>query len=263
MSPDPPMPLLELFSSIQGEGAHVGEPQVFLRLAGCPLRCRWCDTKESWPFPAAGATARLHLEGRSEELPARVGATEVARLVERLDPGGARPVSVTGGEPLMWPEGLLALRAALPSRRLHLETSGAFSTSLAAVREAFDHLSVDLKLPADLAPPADPGRGFEAAPSGEGAWRRERCAVLPLLEGRDACVKLVVAGEPPLELYAPLLADLAELAPTTPLFLQPVTPTRGIVAPTPRRIERLLAEAEGRGLDTRVVPQLHPLLGVR
>ena len=41
-------PILEVFASYQGEGLFVGEPETFLRLAGCPLRCRYCDTAHSW-----------------------------------------------------------------------------------------------------------------------------------------------------------------------------------------------------------------------
>ncbi|MEM7519198.1 MAG: hypothetical protein AAF368_20015, partial [Planctomycetota bacterium] len=41
-------PVLEVFASIQGVGSFVGEPQVFLRLRGCQLRCRYCDTPGSW-----------------------------------------------------------------------------------------------------------------------------------------------------------------------------------------------------------------------
>ena len=41
-------PVLEVFASIQGEGAYVGEPQVFVRLFGCPFRCRWCDTPDAF-----------------------------------------------------------------------------------------------------------------------------------------------------------------------------------------------------------------------
>ena len=50
-------PLLEVFASVQGEGAYVGEPQVLVRLRGCPLRCRWCDTPGSWGL---GPRARAH-----------------------------------------------------------------------------------------------------------------------------------------------------------------------------------------------------------
>jgi 7-carboxy-7-deazaguanine synthase len=42
------MKVNEIFYSIQGEGFLAGVPSVFIRLAGCPLYCRWCDTKYAW-----------------------------------------------------------------------------------------------------------------------------------------------------------------------------------------------------------------------
>ncbi len=42
------MVINEIFYSLQGEGFLAGVPSVFVRLAGCPLQCRWCDTKYAW-----------------------------------------------------------------------------------------------------------------------------------------------------------------------------------------------------------------------
>ena len=57
-------PLLELFASIQGEGAYLGRAAgASCGSAGCPLRCTWCDTPGSWKL------------GSDDERPARVSAT--------------------------------------------------------------------------------------------------------------------------------------------------------------------------------------------
>src|SRR5688572_9934102 len=98
-------PALALFASILGEGAYVGEPQTFVRLAGCPLRCRWCDTPSSW-----------HVTRAPEP------AAAVAQRVRALDGARPRTVSITGGEPLLWPAFVRELARELAPRRVHLET---------------------------------------------------------------------------------------------------------------------------------------------
>ena len=72
----------EVFFSIQGEGTRAGRPCVFVRLTGCPLRCRWCDT------------AYAFHEGRAREEDELLA--EVARHPCRL-------LLLTGGEPLSQP----------------------------------------------------------------------------------------------------------------------------------------------------------------
>lgn len=95
----------EIFLSLQGEAAQVGWPTVFVRLTGCPLRCRWCDTVYS--FSGGEAIA-------------------VDRLMQQVSEYGVRHVCVTGGEPLAQP-GCLALLQGLCDQAfaVSLETSGA------------------------------------------------------------------------------------------------------------------------------------------
>lgn len=103
----------EIFLSVQGEGVHVGERTVFLRLYGCPLRCAWCDQPEALATSGVG-----HFETMSPE----------AVRDRILHYGPVRRLCLTGGEPLIAPVESLAwllgeLRAA--GWWISVETSGA------------------------------------------------------------------------------------------------------------------------------------------
>lgn len=99
----------EIFLSLQGESTSVGLPTVFVRLTGCPLRCRYCDT--AYAFSGGEPLA----------------ASEILSRVAGLQ---ARHVTVTGGEPLAQP-GCLPLLAQLCDAGycVSLETSGALDVS--------------------------------------------------------------------------------------------------------------------------------------
>jgi 7-carboxy-7-deazaguanine synthase len=97
----------EIFHSLQGEADSVGFRTVFVRLTGCPLRCRYCDTE--YAFHA----------GDWHDL------DSILELVRRFD---ATHVCVTGGEPLAQPNCLVLLeRLCDAGFKVSLETSGAMS----------------------------------------------------------------------------------------------------------------------------------------
>lgn len=266
----PRAPVLEVFASIQGEGAYVGEPQVFLRLRGCPLRCRWCDTPASWTL---GEDARARVAAvrgvRREE--AWVTPFQAACWIAEVEPGGPRTVSVTGGEPLLWPQFVLALKPMLGARRLHLETAGAHPRALSRVLSVCDHVSLDLKLDADLDEPVElDSMRFEAAgdaqreraPRSASEWRDVRAQCLQLVGGRDACGKIVVSGERAALDFAGLLDEVERFAPGLLVIVQPATPMNGVRSPSQELVATVAEMARDRDLAVRVLPQVHRLLGV-
>lgn len=114
----------EIFLSLQGESTRVGLPTVFVRLTGCPLRCRWCDSEHAF---GGGSLKRI------DEIIGSVAAY------------GVRAVCVTGGEPLAQKASLALLSALCDAGfDLSLETSGALDISAVDARVA---RVVDLKAP--------------------------------------------------------------------------------------------------------------------
>src|SRR6202011_2033789 len=84
------MYITEIFNSIQGEGTRAGLPCIFVRLTGCNLRCKWCDT--SYAFHNGTKMSVDEVAARVDELAGRSGG-EVA--------AASRLVELTGGEPLL------------------------------------------------------------------------------------------------------------------------------------------------------------------
>jgi 7-carboxy-7-deazaguanine synthase len=114
----------EIFHSLQGEADSVGFRTVFVRLTGCPLRCRYCDT------------AYAFHEGDWQEIDA---------ILETVRSFDAAHVCVTGGEPLAQPNCLVLLsRLCEAGYRVSLETSGAMSLAGVDIRVS---RVVDVKTP--------------------------------------------------------------------------------------------------------------------
>ena len=99
--------ITEIFTSIQGESELVGWPTVFVRLTGCPLRCRWCDT----PYSFHGGEWKTFDE-----------------ILSEIKASGVRHVCVTGGEPLAQKRCVPFLKNVCDAGyTVSLETSGAIA----------------------------------------------------------------------------------------------------------------------------------------
>jgi len=99
------MKISEIFSSLQGEGKNQGKPCLFIRLSGCNLHCRWCDTE--------------YALGDGKETSADV----IREQIWRLNP---KYICITGGEPLLQSGELEPLLASLHKKgiAIDIETNG-------------------------------------------------------------------------------------------------------------------------------------------
>lgn len=99
--------ITEIFPSIAGEGLRSGEPTIFIRLAGCNLRCAFCDTKYSWEGGKSFSAEKI---------------IETVRRIQRRFP--ADWVCLTGGEPLLQDVKPLVKKLKKEGFQIHIETNG-------------------------------------------------------------------------------------------------------------------------------------------
>ncbi len=118
--------IIEIYRSIQGESSFAGVPCTFVRLAGCNLRCNWCDSE----YTFSGGK--------------KMSEDQIVAEVQKLSLGGY--IEITGGEPMLQERELVPLMQRLLDLgyRLLLETSG--ERPLANVPKSV-HKVVDVKCP--------------------------------------------------------------------------------------------------------------------
>jgi 7-carboxy-7-deazaguanine synthase len=215
------MYLIELYKSVQGESSFAGLPCIFVRFAGCNLRCAWCDSEYTFtggkPFTQ----------------------DEVIAQVESLAP--CRLVEFTGGEPMLQAKELLPLMDALLARgyTLMMETSG--ERPLDLVPKAV-HKIVDVKCP--------------GAGSAANSFRMENLAALT---ERDE-VKFVLTNRADYEFARSFIAEHGVRHPLlSPAFSKNPSPLRTTENATldPRTLVEWMMQD---GIDARLSLQIHKFI---
>lgn len=217
---DHALPIAETFTSLQGEGKLTGVPSWFVRLAGCNLRCTWCDTPYASWQPEALPRSILSLIDEAR-------ATKLAHAV------------VTGGEPLIFDQ-IAPFTAGLRDAGLHvtIETAGTVA------REApCDLISISPKL-ANSTPGVDDPRDPLGVWRARHEERRLNPAALQALldHAPDRQLKFVVCHPADLAEIDSLLAQLSGWSPDD-IQLMP----EGVSTPEPARVAWVVEACLERG----------------
>lgn len=224
--------IAEIFGpTIQGEGALIGEPTVFVRTGGCDYRCSWCDS--------------LHaVESRYRDTWAAMSDEAVWDEVLRLSGGQPLTVSLSGGNPAIQDFGPVIAYGRAAGYRFACETQGSVA------RPWFSDLDTLVLSPK----PPSSGETVDwetfAACVRAGSGARQTVMKIVIFDGTDyAWAKDAHARHPELPLY--LQPGNPEVDPETPVDPQALADRLGWL------VERTMADA---WFTPRILPQLHVLI---
>jgi organic radical activating enzyme len=234
--------LSEIFTSIEGEGVLFGTKTMFVRLAGCPLKCHWCDTTYAIPMDSG---SELSIEEVEE------------KISSELLPNTYK-VNFTGGEPLAQHEAVIELAKFVKSKKIntYLESACYDSARFAKVLPHIDIMKIEFKL---RDAKAVDEKNYPTLLKNE-----LECLEMAVRAGKKPYVKVVVTNSSDVEEFASLVKKVFAIATSEDdlagFIIQPSTRNDEPV------LDRLFAFYDAvypYYRQVRVVPQLHKIIGAR
>lgn len=225
----------------------MGCRQIFIRLHGCNLNCSYCDT----------VSAEMPLNCRIEATPGKrdikllanpLNVEKIAAAAAALKLSQHDSVSLTGGEPLLYPSLIKELAPLIKGTRrgIYLETNGTLPDSLAEVISLIDIVAMDIKLPGS---------------AGNAPLWEEHSRFLKIAYAKDTFVKIIVGENTCLEEIKTAAEMIKSKAPGTTLVIQPISVRGEINMISAAHLLELQETALEIIADVRVIPQMHRIMG--
>ncbi|PIW33543.1 MAG: organic radical-activating protein [Nitrosopumilales archaeon CG15_BIG_FIL_POST_REV_8_21_14_020_37_12] len=231
--------LFEIFTSVEGEGILFGTKTLFVRLAGCPFTCFYCDTKESLPLDS----------GKEYTI------DEACKLIDTTLQNQTYKVNFTGGDPLIQHHAVAELAKHIQSKKIptYLESSCFDSERFNNILPFIDIVKIEFKTKdSDFVD----SKHYERL-----IGNAIRCLESSVSAKKTTYIKIVVSSKTKSEDLKSLVDKIFHVVSKDQIDGFVIQPTFGVAEPSLDLLLELYDIVYPYYGDVKVVPQLHKLIG--
>ena len=231
--------LFEIFTSVEGEGILYGTKTLFVRLAGCPFTCFYCDTKESLPLDSG---TEYTIE-------------EANKLIDSNLQNQTYKVNFTGGDPLIQHQAVAQLAKHIQSKKIptYLESSCFDIDRFNHVLPFIDIVKIEFK--------TKDSDFVDSKHYDKLIGHTMKCLESSVKSNKTTYVKIVVSSKTQLSEFKELVNDIFNIISKENINGFVIQPTYGISEPALDLLLDLYDIVFPYYIDVKVVPQLHKFIG--
>jgi organic radical activating enzyme len=231
--------LFEIFTSVEGEGILYGTKTLFVRLAGCPFTCFYCDTIEALPMTSG---TEYSLE-------------EVCKMINSKLQDKTYKVNFTGGDPLIQHEAVREMARYVKSKNIptYLESSCFDSAKFSEILPFIDFVKIEFKTKdSEFVDPKHYSTLMENA---------LECLKSSVSLKKITYIKIVVSSKTDLPSFKELIKKIFETISKTDIAGFIIQPTYAVAEPSLEQLLEFYDTVYPFYNEVRIIPQLHKLIG--
>ncbi len=231
--------LFEIFTSVEGEGILYGTKTLFVRLAGCPFTCFYCDTKESLPLDSG----------------TEYSIEDANKLIDSNLKKQTYKVNFTGGDPLIQHEAVALLAKHIQEKKIptYLESSCFDVDRFDHVLPFFDIVKIEFK--------TKDSDFVDAKHYDKFIGHTMKCLQSSVKSKKTTYIKIVVSSKTQPNEFTKLVKEIFDIVSKDDLDGFIIQPTYGISEPSLDLLLELYDLVYPYFIDVKVVPQLHKFIG--
>lgn len=231
--------IFEIFTSIEGEGILYGTKTLFVRLAGCPFTCFYCDTKESLPLDSG---TEYNIE-------------DACKLIDSNLKNQTYKVNFTGGDPLLQYQAVAELAKHVQNKKIptYLESSCFDSKKFDYILPYTDFVKIEFK--------TKDSKFVDSKHYEKLITNAMDCLKLSVSSKKVTYIKIVISSKTDLNDFASLVSDIFNSISNDQISGFVIQPTYGIAEPPLDLLLKMYDIVYPFYKEVKVVPQLHKFIG--